>query len=143
MKAGADPADTSDTAESSANDEAIMPPELTSPYVMATVSTATIALVYAYVCQIRQESTARRVRDWVRDTYPEVWVTLNWVQQHAMGGTIGLKKLRDGALSDDDAFRERYARVTRLDRHKLIATAVGALGIGLAILGTLYWGWNW
>lgn len=120
-----------------------MEPGPTSPFVIATVTVAAVAIIYAYICQIRQESAARRMRAWVRETHPEAWNDLNWIHRNAIGGTIGLKRLQGGALGDDEAFAERYAKLTRLDRHKLVGIGIGVIGIGLAVVGTLYWGWSW
>ena len=115
----------------------------TSPFVITSVSIAAVALVYAYVCEIRMDSAARRVRSWLEEARPEAWTGLNAVHRHALGGRIGLKALRKGRLADDDDFAERYAKVAALERRKLVGMLFGALGIAVAITGSAVFGWAW
>jgi len=115
----------------------------TSPFVIASVSVAAAALVYAYVCEIRMDSAARRVRAWLVEARPEAWADLNAVHRHALGGRIGLKALRKGRLADDDDLAARYAEVEALGHRKLLGMLIGGLGIGVAIAGSVLFGWTW
>lgn len=110
---------------------------------MVFVSLAAISLVYAYVCEIRQDIGYHRLRDWVEENHPDAWATLNAVHRHALGGRIGLRALHRGPLAHDPAFSDRYLPISRMERRKLQGMAVGAIAIGMTIVGTMFWGWAW
>jgi len=116
------------------------PPSL---FVIASVSVSAVALVYAYVCELRMDSAARRVRSWLETARPEAWTGLNAVHRHALGGRIGLKALRRGLLGEDQEFAERYIPILRLERRKILGMLIGAMGIGTAITGAAVFGWAW
>jgi hypothetical protein len=114
-----------------------------SPFVMVLTPLAVLAAVYAFICEVRQDRIARRVRDWARETYPEVWGRLPWFHRRALAPRITLRMLLRQRLIADRALVERYSPIARLERRKLAALAIGAICIALILLGTGVWGWSW
>jgi hypothetical protein len=104
---------------------------------------AALAVVYAFICEVRQDRIARRVRDWVLETYPEIWGRLPWFHRRALAPRITLRMLLRQRLVTDGALVERYSPIARLERRKLVALAVGAIFIALVIVGTRAWDWSW
>ena len=115
----------------------------TSPFVMVSISLAALAIFYAFICEIRQDRIARRLRDWVQETYPEAWEGLSWFHRRALASRITLRVLLRQRLITDRAFVERYSPITRLERRKLVALAICTTFIALVLVGTALWGWSW
>ena len=113
-----------------------------SPEVMALVSIGVIAALYAFICGIRQDCRARRVRAWVLEHHPDSWRNLPRGYRF-FGSKVALRVLlQTGRLSDPE-FTVRYAHVRRLERPQLISYTITAACITLVLIGTRFWGWFW
>ena len=115
----------------------------TSPFVMLLTPLAALAIGYAFICEVRQDRIARRLRDWVQETYPEAWGRLSWFHRRALASRIILRVLIRQRVITDRAFVERYSPIARLEYRKLVALAIGATFIALVLVGTAVWGWSW
>jgi hypothetical protein len=115
----------------------------TTPFVVVLALFAALAVVYAFICEVRQDRIARHVRDWLGETYPQVWARLPWFHRRTLAPRITLRMLLRQRLITDQAFVERYSPIARLERRKLVALAVGAIFIALVLVGTRVWDWSW
>lgn len=114
-----------------------------SPEVIVLTLVATIAGVYAFVCEIREDNRARRMRAWILEHHPDRWRELPWIVQRIAKATIGLRILKRRGLSADPEFAARYAEIMRVERRQLIAIAVIAISITMVFLGIRVLGWVW
>ena len=66
---------------------------MTSPKIQIPVSLACIAIVSAFVCDIRMFGKAGKLRKWIQQERPELWSELNFFARNWNGGHPGLKVL--------------------------------------------------
>ena len=103
----------------------------------------TVAMLYAFVCQLREERIARAAVKRARAAYPEVWQRLGWVYRTIMNPTFTIRTLSDRHGVSDPDFDVQLDEVRRLARRKLVAVGVAALCLAIVIAGTQLWGWAW
>jgi hypothetical protein len=120
-----------------------MPDGDTSPAVILWISLGGLAVIYAFVCEIRQDRLARPLRRWVQEAYPHAWAALPWLYRRVVAARIILRLLVRQRIIADPALAERYRPIARLETEKLIATLVGLACLGLVLVGTRVWGWAW
>jgi hypothetical protein len=120
-----------------------MPDGDTSPAVILWISLAIVAMVYAFVCEIRQDRLARPLRRWVQQAYPNAWRALPWLFRRTLAARIALRVLIRQQLVTDPALLARYRPIAQLETEKLVAIVVGLACCALVLVGTRVWGWTW
>ena len=114
-----------------------------SPGVVVCVSLMTVAVLYAFVCGIREERIARAAVRRARETYPEIWQSMGWVYRRIMNPTITIRTLRNQYGVSDPDFDQRFEVVKRLARRKIIAVGAAFLCLAVLLAGTELCGWTW
>ena len=116
-----------------------------SPGVIVFTSVGVIAVIYAFICQVRAERVARGAVKRVRATQPGLWQSLvhdNWLLRVA-NPTITIKLLRARHGASDPQFDEHVERVKQLERRGRIAIGAAVVSMTLVLVGTRFWGWAW
>jgi hypothetical protein len=103
----------------------------------------TLAMLYAFICQLREERIARAAVKRARDAHPEVWQRLGWVYRRIMNPTFTIRLLSDRYGVSDPNFDAQLAEVRSLGRRKLVAVGAAFLCLAIVIIGTQLWGWDW
>lgn len=103
----------------------------------------TLAMLYAFVCQLREERIARAAVKRARHAYPAVWQRMGWVYRRIMNPTFTIRRLRDHYGVSDPDFDAQLAEVRQLGRRKLIAVGAAFLCLAIVLAGTKLWGWAW
>ena len=116
---------------------------MTSPGIQVLLTTAAVALGYAFVCQVRLTSRAEELGSWVRRERQEIWSKLNPVARSWSGGLPALKLLHRRGLAGLPGFESRYAVLGDLERRMLWGMGVGAACLGFVAFGIRVLGWHW
>ncbi len=116
---------------------------MTSPLIIILVSLAGVSSIYAFVCDIRLNRKASRLSQWVKQEYPELWAELNVFLRNWNGGQPGLKLLHRRNVISLPYFDQHYEQLKVLERKFFWGLGMGILCIGLLLIGSLYWGWQW
>jgi hypothetical protein len=103
----------------------------------------TLAMLYAFVCQLREERIARAAVRRAREAYPAVWERLGWAYRRIMNPTFTIRMLSDRYGVSDPDFDVQLDEVRRLGRRKLVAVGAAFLCLVIVIVGTQLWGWAW
>src|SRR5919109_2087354 len=90
-----------------------------SPGVVVFVSLMMLAMLYAFVCQLREERIARAAVKRARAAYPEVWQRLGWVYRTVMNPTFTIRTLSNRHGVSDPEFDAQLDEVRSLARRKL------------------------
>lgn len=116
---------------------------MTTPEIKLLVGLTGVAVISAFLSEIRITQRARKLRDWVEVAHPDLWSDLNFVARHWYGGHPGLKLLYKRNQVNHPRFRREYERIRSDERQQLIGLGVGIVCIGLIVVGQQLWGWQW
>ena len=116
---------------------------MASPQIKIFTSLAAVAIIYAFLCNIRISRKARELANRLQKERPELWSSLNPFTRNYNGGHPGLKLLYRQKVVDLPGFDEAYEKLHAIERKLLWGIAIGAACIGAVIIGTRYWGWHW
>ena len=116
---------------------------MASPQIVTLVSLASVSVVYAFVCDIRLSQKASKVRKLLQRERPELWSKLNFFARNWNGGHPGLKLLYRRNVVDLPEFDQQYEQLRSLERKILWGIGLVSVCIGLVIVGSKYWGWEW
>ena len=108
-------------------------------------SVGVLAVVYAFVCQVRAERVARFAVKRVRAANPGLWQSVvhdNWLLRVA-NPAITIKLLRARHRARDPEFDQHFERVRQLERRGHVAIAAAGVSIAMVLIGTRFWGWTW
>ena len=114
-----------------------------SPQIKILLSLAAVAIIYAFVCQIRMTQKASRLARWVEKERPDIWSELNAVARNWHGGHPGLKLLKKRNAVDLPGFDQKYQQLHALERKFFWGLGIGSVCIGALIAGILLLGWHW
>lgn len=116
---------------------------MASPQIKILVSLGGVSIVYAFICNIRLSQKASKLRDWLQKERPELWSGLNFVARNWHGGYPGLKLLYRKNIVGLPRFDQQYEQLHTLERKLLWGIIIGSVCLGLAIVGSRFWGWQW
>jgi hypothetical protein len=116
---------------------------MTSPQIKILVSLSVVSIVYAFVCDIRLVRKASKLRNWLKKERPELWSELSFFAKNWKGGQPGLKFLYRRKVVDLPMFDQQYEQLHSLERKLLWGIGLFSVCIGLVIVGSKYWGWEW
>ncbi len=116
---------------------------MASPLIKILVSLAGVASIYAFVCDIRLYRKASELSKWVKQECPEFWAEVNKYLRNWNGGQPGLKYLYRKGLISHPYFDQHYEQLKVLERKLFWSLGIGVFCIGLLLIGSLYWGWQW
>lgn len=102
-----------------------------------------VAILYAFVCQIRAQRIARKAVRRLREISPRPWQSIHWFYRRLTSPVITMKVFRARHGLSDPSVQEQFERVTRLERRQLVAICAAALCIAITLVGTRFWGWAW
>lgn len=115
---------------------------MASPQIKILITMASVSIVYAFVCKIRLSREARKVSSWLQEERPDLWAELNAFARNYDGGHPALKVLHRKGQGGLPLFDQRYAELRVLERKLLWGIGIGAACIGLVIIGSEFWGWD-
>ena len=115
---------------------------MTSPYIILTVSLATVATVYSFWLSIRIRGKAGRIRARLEKEAPEEWSKLNPIARGWNNGQPGIVYLHKRKLAGYPGFEEEVEQLRAMDRRMMwgIGFAIGC--ILLVIVGKELLGWQ-
>ena len=116
---------------------------MTSPEIKILITLAGLALVHAFICDIRLSRNAARLADKLRDAYPDTWSELNPVARNWNGGYPAIKLLKRRNLVHLPGFDREYQELRTLEKRFLPSLATGVVCLGALIPGFLFLGWAW
>ena len=116
---------------------------MASPQLKILISLSAIAIIYAFVCEIRLSRKARRLANWLQKQRPELWSELNFFARNYNGGHPGLKILYRRNAVGLPLFDQQYERLRSLERKLLWGIGIGSVCIFMIIIGSKFWGWHW
>jgi len=115
---------------------------MTSTQIKILITLASVSIVYAFACKIRLSRKAGKISSWLKKERPDLWSQLNAFARNYDGGHPGLKVLHRKGLVGLPSFDQRYAELRALERKQLWGIAIGAVCIGLVIVGSRFLGWD-
>ena len=116
---------------------------MTSPQIKILISLSCISIVYAFVCDIIMQHKARKLSKWIQKERPELWSELNFLVKRMRGGQPGLNLLYRQKAVGLPIFDQNYEQLISIQKKTLWGIGIGAVCIGLVIIGTKLWGWQW
>ncbi|UCD28257.1 MAG: hypothetical protein JSV03_14390 [Planctomycetota bacterium] len=116
---------------------------MASPQIVILVTLASVLIVYAFVCDIILCRKASKLRKWLQEQRPELWSELNRFARNWNGGHPGLKILYRRNVVGLPEFNQQYEQLCGLERKFLWSIGIGLVCIGLVLVGSLFWGWQW
>ena len=116
---------------------------MVSPQIKILIFLAGISIFYAFVCNIRLSRKASKLSDWLRKERPDLWSELNFIARTWNGGQPGLKLLYRRKVVDLPKFYQQYERLHFFEQQLLWGIVIGAVCIGLVLIGYKFWGWHW
>ncbi len=116
---------------------------MASPQIEILVLLAGVSVIYAFVCDIRLFREASKIRKWLQRVRPELWSELNFFARNWNGGQPGIKLLYRRNFVGLPEFEQQYEQLNALERKLLWGIVLGSLCIGLVIVGSSFWGWQW
>ena len=114
-----------------------------SPGVIIFTSAATIAGLYAFACQIREDRVACEAVRRVRERHPGACQSMSWVLRRIANPSVKLRELRSRHGVSDGDLEQQIELVQRLERHKIVALGAAFLCIAVLLVGSQFWGWVW
>jgi hypothetical protein len=114
-----------------------------SPQIKILISIAAASLVYAFICNIRLSKKASKLANWLQKERPDLWSELNFIARNWNGGQPGLKLLHRRNVVGLPYFDRQYEQLHSIGRQLLWGIIVGAVCIGLVIIGFKFLGWHW
>jgi hypothetical protein len=118
-------------------------PLMASPQIVILVLLAGGSVIYAFVCDIRLFRKSSKIRKLLQRVRPELWSELNFFARNWNGGQPGIKLLYRRNVVGLPEFDQQYEQLNVLERKLLWGIVIGSLCIGLVIVGTRFWGWQW
>ena len=115
---------------------------MTSPQAKILIVIACVSIVYAFVCQIRISRKAGKLSEWLRKECPDLWSEVPLLARSWNGGQPGLKILYRKNVVGHPKFDQEYEELASMERKQLWGVGIGAMCIGLVIMGSIYWGWQ-
>lgn len=103
---------------------------------------AAVLLLSAFGMSWRAGAKFKQLTRWIEATHPEEWNALPW-SLRKIGRGAAVERLRHGAVGEEPEFVKGYKAYKDMNRWMAILTFVGAVPLGLVILGTQFWGWAW
>ena len=116
---------------------------MTSPEIKILISLAVVSIVYAFVCQIKLSRRASKLADWLQEERPDLWSELNVIARNWNGGQPGLKLLYRRKVVGLPRFDQEYERIHSIERQLIWGFILGSVCIGLVLVGSKFWGWQW
>jgi len=116
---------------------------MTSPEIKILISLAVVSIVYAFVCQIKLSRRASKLADWLQEERPDLWSELNVIARNWNGGQPGLKLLYRRKVVGLPRFDQEYERIHSIERQLIWGIILGSVCIGLVLVGSKFWGWQW
>ncbi len=116
---------------------------MTSLEIKLLVSLACVATIYAFVTETRMVNRARKLRDWLQHERPDLWKDINLVARNWRGGQPGLKLLYQRKVIDLPRFDLEYEHLQSMERKQWWGIGIGITCIGLVLIGSTWWGWQW
>lgn len=59
------------------------------PAIMFLISVSTISITYCFIQMITKNKRAGRIKQWVRDKYPDAYNSLPWVERKLLKCEVG------------------------------------------------------
>ena len=114
-----------------------------SPQIKILLSIAAVSIVYAFVCEIRLISRARKISSRLQKERPHLWLEMNIVARNWNGGLPALKVLHRRGDVDLPDFDLKFKEVRVIEWQLLWGVVIGATCIFLVFVGLKFLGWSW
>lgn len=116
---------------------------MASPEIVSLVSAASVSVIYAFINDIQLSRKASKLRKWLERERPELWSNLNVFARNWKGGQPGLKLLHRNNVIDLRHFDQQYEQLRVVERRVMWGVVLGSMCMGVAIMGSWLWGWQW